>query len=202
MNQSKSKKWLSERNRILSVSGSLFWEKGYLGTSVNEIAKAARVNKATIYYYFKNKAQILYDISIRSAEGLKELLEPVFDSDLPPEKKLQELTTITARWAISNIGVSAIGQVEKRNLPPKLSRDYAKRRDDIERLFRQVTSEIIAQGKPESADCKLTTFFILGLVNSIVNWYKTGGEISAEQVISEVLAFISRAMNIPPYKGN
>ncbi len=47
------------KDRIVRASISLFSEKGFDGTRVNEIAKEAEVNKALIYYYFKNKEDIL-----------------------------------------------------------------------------------------------------------------------------------------------
>lgn len=46
------------RQRILSTAEKLFSQKGYDATSVDEIAQKARVNKALIYYYFKNKEAI------------------------------------------------------------------------------------------------------------------------------------------------
>lgn len=47
------------KERILKAALGLFSEKGYDGTSVSEIAAAAHVTKALIYYYFKNKEEIL-----------------------------------------------------------------------------------------------------------------------------------------------
>ena len=47
------------KDRILQAAGRLFSEKGYEGTRVYEIADAAGVNKALIYYYFHNKEDIL-----------------------------------------------------------------------------------------------------------------------------------------------
>ena len=47
------------KGRIIKASIALFSEKGFDGTRVNEIAEAAEVNKALIYYYFKNKEDIL-----------------------------------------------------------------------------------------------------------------------------------------------
>lgn len=47
------------KNRILEASITLFAQNGFDGTSVNEIAQLAGVNKALIYYYFKNKNDIL-----------------------------------------------------------------------------------------------------------------------------------------------
>lgn len=47
------------KERIINASIELFSQKGYDGTRVNDIAGAANVNKALIYYYFKNKQDIL-----------------------------------------------------------------------------------------------------------------------------------------------
>lgn len=47
------------KERIVNASIQLFSKKGYDATRVNEIAETANVNKALIYYYFKNKEEIL-----------------------------------------------------------------------------------------------------------------------------------------------
>jgi AcrR family transcriptional regulator len=47
------------RDKILEVAEKLFSEKGFDGTSVSEIASFAKVNKATIYYHFKDKQDIV-----------------------------------------------------------------------------------------------------------------------------------------------
>ena len=53
------------RERIINASIQLFSQKGYDATRVNDIASAANVNKALIYYYFKSKEEIL-DFMINS----------------------------------------------------------------------------------------------------------------------------------------
>ena len=47
------------RDRIIKVATSLFSEKGFSAATVDEIAEKAGVNKALIYYYFKNKEDLL-----------------------------------------------------------------------------------------------------------------------------------------------
>lgn len=50
------------RQKILQIAEQLFAEQGFHGTSVAEIAKAADVNKALIYYYFKDKNDIIMSL--------------------------------------------------------------------------------------------------------------------------------------------
>ena len=52
----------ASRERILSVATRIFARKGFSGARVDEIAKAAKVNKALIYYYFKSKEAILREL--------------------------------------------------------------------------------------------------------------------------------------------
>ena len=49
---------LDAKTRIMNTAAKLFAEKGFDGARVDEIAKKAKVNKALIYYYFKNKQEI------------------------------------------------------------------------------------------------------------------------------------------------
>ena len=49
---------LDRRQQILNAALKRFAEKGYAGTSVQEIVDAARVTKPTLYYYFRNKADL------------------------------------------------------------------------------------------------------------------------------------------------
>jgi AcrR family transcriptional regulator len=50
------------KQRILSAASRIFAEKGYSGARIDEIAREARVNKALIYYYFKNKEAMLQEL--------------------------------------------------------------------------------------------------------------------------------------------
>ena len=50
------------KERILQVAEELFAERGFNGTSVDMIAKSAEVNKALIYYYFKDKNDIVVSL--------------------------------------------------------------------------------------------------------------------------------------------
>ena len=49
----------SVRERILAEAARLFSQKGYDATRISEIADAANMNKALLYYYFKNKEDVL-----------------------------------------------------------------------------------------------------------------------------------------------
>jgi TetR/AcrR family transcriptional regulator, cholesterol catabolism regulator len=190
----RSVRWQKQRDKILAVAGRLFWQKGYLGTSIDEIAKAAGVNKASIYYYFKNKTEILYEVASNELLALDALVAPIAKSNASPGEKLRGLVAAHLGWQMARPGIAGIGQIERRNLTPKLLRSYVAMRDDYEAIVREIVRQGVALGEFRDVDPKLASLFILGVVNSVTQWYRPGGDFSIEAVTSEANRFIKNAL--------
>jgi TetR/AcrR family transcriptional regulator len=76
------------RAAILQAAAQEFAQHGIAGARTDAIAREARVNKALLYYYFKDK-ETLYSAVLDSAfSGLKNTVFAVLDSDLPPRQKM------------------------------------------------------------------------------------------------------------------
>ena len=191
---------LRQREKILRVAASLFSKTSYSGTSIEDIAQGANINRATIYYYFENKSQLLYEIFSRHVKGLTELAIPTVNSDLPPEEKLRTLITnhISSRISNkSNIVFVQLARAERGNLPPNLLKAYIKMRDEYEDIVRKLIGEIMAQTGSQFSDPKLATILIMGMLNSTSEWYKPKGGLSVEEVASKVYKLIASALEIP-----
>ncbi|MCK4789337.1 MAG: TetR family transcriptional regulator [Desulfobacteraceae bacterium] len=187
-------RWAKQHQKILSVAGSLFWKKGYLGTSIDDIAKTANVNKAAVYYYFKDKSFLLYEVISTPMKALLDLAQPIANSDLQPGEKLKDLITNHIKWQATHPGLAGIGHVERKNLPLRLRKLYISVRDEYENIIRKTVKEGIKQGEFSSGDAKLASLFILGLINSIIQWYKPKESLSADEIASEAWTYISKAL--------
>jgi AcrR family transcriptional regulator len=181
---------LRQRKKVLQVSRRLFWDNGYLGTSIDDIAKAAHVNKASIYYYFHNKSDILFELAMSFINSLIEVVRPIVESDLEPVKKLEAIVARHLVYSLDRLGSSGIGQRERRNLPAQMMREYTSKRDDYERLFLRILEEGVAQGQFHIRDPKLTVKFCLWLLNSTPLWFKEKGKYSPEEIAHEQYSFI------------
>jgi len=186
---------LKQREKLLSVAGSIFWQKGYLGTSIEDIAKTAKVNKALIYYYFKNKAYILFEIATKYTEELIEQTLPIVKSNISPGEKLKSFVFNHMLFVFKNLELPGGGR-ERRNLPPKLLKIYIGLRDKYEGMFREILEEGTNQGEFQCPDIRLTSLFILGFLNNITFWYKPTGRLRPEELAGEAYAFISKALNL------
>jgi len=185
---------LKQREKLLSIAGNLFWEKGYLGTSIDDIAKGAKVNKALIYYYFKNKAYILFEIATKYTEELIEQSLPIVKSNMKPGEKLKSFLFNHILFVFKNLELPGGGR-ERRCLPPKLLKIYIGLRDRYEGMFREILEEGVSQGEFRCTDIRLTSLFILGFLNNITFWYKPGGRLRPEELAREAYVFISKTLN-------
>lgn len=182
------------RERILTAAGRLFWQRGYLGASVDEIAVAAKVNKTTVFKHFKTKHLILYELACNAINNLEIEIKPIAETNMSPEERLKEMIRTFILWESSNIGLAGIGQRERFNLPSKLRRYYIDRRDEVQAVFRRVIDDYIRE-KSLVIDSKVSTLIILSIINSLIQWYRPNGEIKPEQMASYITRFVLGALN-------
>ena len=76
------------REEILKVAVRLFSEKGYRGTRLNDVADTLGITRAALYYYFKNKEQLLVEMVREAGNQLTQNLKKILEegSDDPVEK--------------------------------------------------------------------------------------------------------------------
>jgi TetR/AcrR family transcriptional regulator len=121
------------RAAILNAAVAEFAEHGIAGARTDAIARAARVNKALLYYYFKDKDALYEAVLDHVFSGLRERVMPVLESSLPPrEKVLQYLGTyfdyiaanprfprvVQGEWARSGSGTLRMQRVAREYFRP------------------------------------------------------------------------------------
>ncbi len=80
---------LDKRETILDVAQRLFSRFGLAKTTVDEIAKLARIGKGTIYYYFRSKEAIFEEVINKEYRFLKEKIREAIHQEKTPQRKLR-----------------------------------------------------------------------------------------------------------------
>jgi AcrR family transcriptional regulator len=80
---------LVSRDRVFAAAANEFAARGYAGANVDRIARAARLNKAMIYYHFKSKAALYREILRDMFGAVRERVGTVAASDAGPEAKIR-----------------------------------------------------------------------------------------------------------------
>ena len=84
----------SKQIEILHISEKLFAEKGFDGTSIREIAKAADINVAMVSYYFGSKEKLLDAIIIHRVSGFRMILENLKLETISPIEKIKKFVAL------------------------------------------------------------------------------------------------------------
>ena len=124
---------------ILKSAAAAFRRRGYHGASVDEIASALEMTKGNLYYYFRNKEEILYACHDYSLDVLLALLEDVQAEPSPPDVKLRKLVLAFVHVILDELQGTAL-TLDLQALSPPLLRKVIVRRDVFDRGLRQSSS--------------------------------------------------------------
>ena len=169
------------RIEILKSAAAAFRRRGYHGASVEEIADALHMTKGSLYYYFRNKEEILYFCHDYSVDILLDLLRRVEAEGRSPEEKLRQLIVSFVHMIIDELHGTAL-TMDLQALSPAHLRQVIAKRDRFDRGVRRVVEQGMRSGAFAPGDPKLVTFAILGAVNWITRWFDPRGPARSDDI--------------------
>jgi len=176
---------------IINVGINLFAEKGYHGTTLDEIAEQVGITKAALYYYISSKEEILQEINKRNMAGMEQAIK-LHKSSLPPADKLRKVIQYYVKFA-AETGKRASIHFEQTNALPKKHRDTVQRKKkEVERALQEVLREGVEQGCFVIDDVKLASFAILGACNWTYHWYHPDGGLTPEQIAQHFITILEK----------
>jgi len=184
-------KVISERKQqVIQTAEQLFSDRGYLATSVRDLAQALGIEAASLYSHVKSKEDLLWTIADRSANEFFAKVEPVANSALHTTEKLSQMIVSHIEVIASNLDASAIFLREWRHLSdPRLS-EYANKRKKYETMFRDVIRKGIEENLFMHYDDGFSTRTILSAINWTHTWYRPDGELTATQIGENLASFL------------
>lgn len=191
MNKSNRKKRnVINRENIVKIAAQLFIVEGYHGASINDIAKKMGVTKAALYYYFKDKREILKEITNRTIEPANKVIE-IGKSGLPPKKRLEKIITVLIKSA-AEMPETTLITFEMNNILPVKDRNVLKQHhDEVEKVVYDTIKEGVDQGIFKAKNIKMATFAILGASNSIYRWYRPDGELTPARIANQYVYLLA-----------
>jgi AcrR family transcriptional regulator len=162
------------RIEILKSAAAAFRRRGYHGASVDEIASALEMTKGNLYYYFKNKEDILFACHDYSLDLLLTLMADVQAEPSSPEAKLRRLVLAFVHLILDELHATALTLDPEALSPPLLKKIIAKR-DQFDHGMRDIIQEGIDQGVFTPGDPKMIEFAMMGAINWIAKWFDPAG---------------------------
>jgi len=187
----------NKRDAVLHAAARLFNERGYHGTSLELLAEKLGITRPTVYYYFKNKDEILFDCVRIALEMIDQAAHGVMARGGSAAEQLVAVMYRYAEVMMMDFGMCLV-RVGDGPLQPDSRAKLRKLQANIDHKLR----ELIAQGIQQKAfvprDPKLGAFAVAGALNSIGRWYQLDGELSPQEIADNFVATLIGGLELRP----
>lgn len=171
---------LKEKQRkILDVAVELFKEKGYMGSSVRDLATKLNIKAASLYAHIRSKEEILEWICFGIANDFFTGLQTVKNTDINPKDKLNLFIDKHLSIVLRNRDVTHIYSNEWKHLEERLP-EFIELRKKYQQEVEELISEIYRAESWELKSPTFTTRFILHTLNNSYFWFKRNIESTTE----------------------
>lgn len=197
----------SDPNRweILRAAAEAFMEHGYAATSIDTVAAVLGATKGRIYYCYKSKADLFFDVHREAMLLNVGTIRPIATGPGSAADRLRRmieahLGLIVNHLPLQRVSIQGVEMHLSSSTTPQqrlLLESLIGMRDDYERLFVQVLNEGIAAGEFRPLDVKIVVKFLLGGLNWVCVWYKPRPNQTAKahrQFIDESATFLLRGV--------
>jgi AcrR family transcriptional regulator len=175
------------RQKILDAAVELFQERGYLGTTVDDIAARAGVTKRTLYHHMGNKECILAEIHSTFIQVGLQRWEAVVSEGGTPTEVLRRLFEEHVRVVAANRQAIAVFFEEGKHLNEKNRSEISAQRDRYEAILYTTISEGVAAGEFRAdLNVRVATLLILGGLTEMYRWFRPRSNAAQDALISMV----------------
>ena len=170
---------------LLDVAVRVFLERGYDGSSLDQVARAAGITKASIYYHARGKEELLLRGTGRAFDALLAVLAEPAAARGPAVKRLKHVVRRTIEITIAMTPEVALLLRVRGNT--RAERRILERRREFDRLIAQLFGAAQKEkGIRSDLDARLATRLLFGMLNSITEWYRREGALHAPEIADAV----------------
>lgn len=187
--QDRARDRADKREAVLRTAARLFNEKGFHATSLDEVAERLNVTKPTLYYYVKNKDEILFGCVHAGLELVRAGIAEAAESGGSALERLRACMRAYAAVVTSEFGMCVI-RVGEEPLPAEGRRELRALKAQIDHEFRRLVEQGVADGSIAPCDPKLAAFTLAGAISWIGRWYQPGGDLGPDDVAEACIALL------------
>ena len=181
-----------KRDRMLKAAARCFNLKGYSGTSLKDVADLLGLTDAALYYYVRNKQELVYLCYVRAADVGREAMQRAIDEGEDGLETVQRYLRYHIEYMVGDQGPIAI-MSEIPSLKPghraeilDISREHSVR-------FEAILQHGIEDGSIRPCDVRMTGNAIMGALNWVPKWFHGDAAVAA-QVVAEFPRILSAGL--------
>ncbi|MER6627406.1 TetR/AcrR family transcriptional regulator [Streptomyces sp. NPDC000987] len=171
---------------LLSVAVQVFNERGYDGTSMEHLSRAAGISKSSIYHHVTGKEELLRRAVRRALDGLFAILDEQHACEGPAADRLEYVVRRMVEVLIAELPYVTLLLRVRGNT--ETERWALMRRREFDRRVAELLKAAAAEGDVRGdVEVRLATRLVFGMINSIVEWYRPDGRGMNERDVADAV---------------
>jgi len=184
----------AQRHRILKAAATCFNHKGFSGTSLKDVSRHLGLTDAALYYYVKNKEELVYQCYLRAAELGREAMQRGIDDGANGFESAYLYIAYHVEIMVGDRGpVAIMSEI------PSLKRAHRNEILEVSRRhstgFEEILESGINDGSITSCDIRMTGNAIMGSINWIPKWFH-GNSKMAKQILREFPEILTAGLKL------
>jgi AcrR family transcriptional regulator len=171
-----------KRERILEEAVKLFYERGFTGTTLDDIAAELGVTKPFIYTHFRSKVDLLAALCKPTIEMSHDAVARAAKGPGTPTDRLHRAIVDFTQVVLSRQANIAIYFREEKNLAPEALAEINALRRQFDRVLSKLLAEGVAAGEFNIKDVNLAALAIGGMISWAYTWHRAGGRLALDDL--------------------
>lgn len=167
---------------IKKVISRMFAQNGYHSTSIRDIAQELGVNQASIYYYFRNKEDMLFSLMDEAMDEALNKLEKICTIEQTSHAKLQKILRFYIGYYAGDQDRETLLINEINSLSEEPKNILIQKQRQYVNLIRSLLIEMQDQKIIKKINPTVATFAFFGMVHYLVKWYNPNGAIGVNEL--------------------
>ena len=178
----RERKVAKKKEDILRSASLVISRNGYQNATMEDIAAELLMTKGALYYYFKNKEEILYNCHDLILSAAMEQMEAIYQEELSSMEKMKKAIKTHLDIAIREKEVFNLIVKPEQLFSEDNIEEIIEKRDQYARIFDKIIAEGVKRGEFTVSDKKMARMIILGATNWVQVWYSPEGKFKKEKV--------------------
>ncbi|NKQ52706.1 TetR/AcrR family transcriptional regulator [Amycolatopsis sp. K13G38] len=181
---------------ILTHALDAFYEQGFHGTAVRDIARRVGVTVPALYYYYENKEAILVTLLETATNDVAwRAFTAAEEGGDAPETRFANVIEAIVLHMTHRVRLASLDS-ELRYLQPANRKHYAVTRKKIENLLTGIINDGVRTGTFTVTDPAETSRALLGMCQAIATWYHDSGPLRPEKLAERYVDIASKTVGL------
>lgn len=180
---------------LLETASALFAEKGFSGTTLQDIADAMGVSRPALYNYVPSKEALLQRLVETSTQDTATALAAIrADQSLDPAQKLRQAVNDMVERVAENPARFMLLDRSEGHLPESVGVEHRNLKRRVLRELRAIIAEGVETGVFRPVDEDVMAFAVLGMCNWVAWWYRPSRNGTHERISETFSEFVLRGL--------